>query len=172
MLRDLLFTDVRCSLAARRAALLYHITMPHASAQEWNSSRYAQNARFVSDLGQPVLEQRRARIAAILDAVDVVELELFLVSRSIVDQHRSALLAQLGVKTVVRLRARVTARRRARRACSKSRALALSRSNRQAREPSKTMTSSNSFPAAQRPIGHWHICRTARRSRAAHPDST
>jgi len=25
-------------------------------AQEWNSSRYAQNARFVSDLGQPVLE--------------------------------------------------------------------------------------------------------------------
>ena len=56
MLRDLLFTDVRCSLAARRAALLYHITMPHASAQEWNSSRYAQNARFVSDLGQPVLD--------------------------------------------------------------------------------------------------------------------
>lgn len=28
----------------------------HAPAQEWNSSRYAQNARFVSDLGQPVLE--------------------------------------------------------------------------------------------------------------------
>ena len=25
-------------------------------AQEWNSSRYAENARFVSDLGQPVLE--------------------------------------------------------------------------------------------------------------------
>ena len=27
-----------------------------STAQEWNSSRYAQNARFVSDLGQPVLE--------------------------------------------------------------------------------------------------------------------
>ena len=27
-----------------------------SSAQDWNSSRYAQNARFVSDLGQPVLE--------------------------------------------------------------------------------------------------------------------
>jgi trans-aconitate methyltransferase len=27
-----------------------------APTQEWNSSRYAQNARFVSDLGQPVLE--------------------------------------------------------------------------------------------------------------------
>jgi trans-aconitate methyltransferase len=27
-----------------------------SSVQEWNSSRYAQNARFVSDLGQPVLE--------------------------------------------------------------------------------------------------------------------
>lgn len=27
-----------------------------AQAQEWNSSRYATNARFVSDLGQPVLE--------------------------------------------------------------------------------------------------------------------
>jgi trans-aconitate methyltransferase len=26
----------------------------HAPAQEWNSSRYAENARFVSDLGQPV----------------------------------------------------------------------------------------------------------------------
>jgi len=34
--------------------------MPHGSqpvsAQEWNSSRYAENARFVSDLGQPVLD--------------------------------------------------------------------------------------------------------------------
>jgi trans-aconitate methyltransferase len=32
--------------------------MPHNSppTQEWNSSRYAENARFVSDLGQPVLE--------------------------------------------------------------------------------------------------------------------
>src|SRR5205823_7500872 len=30
--------------------------MPHAPAQEWNSSRYAQNARFISDLGQPVLD--------------------------------------------------------------------------------------------------------------------
>jgi trans-aconitate methyltransferase len=30
--------------------------MSHAPAQEWNSSRYAQNARFVSDLGQPVLD--------------------------------------------------------------------------------------------------------------------
>lgn len=30
--------------------------MPHASAQEWNSTRYAENARFVSDLGQPVLD--------------------------------------------------------------------------------------------------------------------
>jgi trans-aconitate methyltransferase len=29
---------------------------PHAPAQEWNSSRYAENARFVSDLGQPVLD--------------------------------------------------------------------------------------------------------------------
>ena len=28
----------------------------NAVAQEWNSSRYAQNARFVSDLGQPVLD--------------------------------------------------------------------------------------------------------------------
>jgi trans-aconitate methyltransferase len=28
----------------------------HAPAQEWNSSRYAENARFVSDLGQPVLD--------------------------------------------------------------------------------------------------------------------
>jgi trans-aconitate methyltransferase len=28
----------------------------HAPSQEWNSSRYAQNARFVSDLGQPVLD--------------------------------------------------------------------------------------------------------------------
>ena len=27
-----------------------------SSPQEWNSSRYARNARFVSDLGQPVLE--------------------------------------------------------------------------------------------------------------------
>jgi len=27
-----------------------------SSAQDWNSSRYEQNARFVSDLGQPVLE--------------------------------------------------------------------------------------------------------------------
>lgn len=27
-----------------------------SSVQEWNSSRYAQNARFVSELGQPVLE--------------------------------------------------------------------------------------------------------------------
>ena len=27
-----------------------------SSTQEWNSSRYAQNARFVSELGQPVLE--------------------------------------------------------------------------------------------------------------------
>jgi trans-aconitate methyltransferase len=27
-----------------------------AAPQDWNSSRYAQNARFVSDLGQPVLE--------------------------------------------------------------------------------------------------------------------
>jgi len=37
-----------------------------AHAQEWNSSRYATNARFVSDLGQPVLEllnpQPRERI--------------------------------------------------------------------------------------------------------------
>ena len=30
--------------------------MPEATSQDWNSSRYAQNARFVSDLGQPVLE--------------------------------------------------------------------------------------------------------------------
>jgi trans-aconitate methyltransferase len=30
--------------------------MEHAPAQEWNSSRYARNARFVSDLGQPVLD--------------------------------------------------------------------------------------------------------------------
>ena len=29
--------------------------MPQAHAQEWNSARYAENARFVSDLGQPVL---------------------------------------------------------------------------------------------------------------------
>lgn len=29
---------------------------PHAPAQEWSSSRYAQNARFVSDLGQAVLD--------------------------------------------------------------------------------------------------------------------
>jgi trans-aconitate methyltransferase len=28
----------------------------HAPAQEWNSSRYAENARFVSDLGQPVVD--------------------------------------------------------------------------------------------------------------------
>src|SRR5437764_1534880 len=28
----------------------------NALAQEWNSSRYAENARFVSDLGEPVLE--------------------------------------------------------------------------------------------------------------------
>jgi trans-aconitate methyltransferase len=27
-----------------------------AASQDWNSSRYAQNARFVSDLGQPVLD--------------------------------------------------------------------------------------------------------------------
>ena len=27
-----------------------------ATSQDWNSSRYAQNARFVSDLGRPVLE--------------------------------------------------------------------------------------------------------------------
>jgi hypothetical protein len=60
--------------------------------------------------------------------------------------YRSAQLAQLGVRTVVRLRARVTATRRARRACSMSRALGLSRSRRPAREPSKTMTSSNSLP--------------------------
>lgn len=30
--------------------------MTHAPAQEWNSSRYAENARFVSDLGQAVLD--------------------------------------------------------------------------------------------------------------------
>ena len=30
--------------------------MAPAPTQEWNSSRYAQNARFVSDLGQPVLD--------------------------------------------------------------------------------------------------------------------
>ena len=34
--------------------------MPHGTqafpAQEWNSARYAENARFVSDLGQPVLD--------------------------------------------------------------------------------------------------------------------
>jgi trans-aconitate methyltransferase len=30
--------------------------MAEVSFQDWNSSRYAQNARFVSDLGQPVLE--------------------------------------------------------------------------------------------------------------------
>jgi trans-aconitate methyltransferase len=39
---------------------------PGTQAQEWNSSRYATNARFVSDLGQPVLEllnpQPRERI--------------------------------------------------------------------------------------------------------------
>lgn len=29
----------------------------HASPQEWNSTRYAENARFVSDLGQPVLDR-------------------------------------------------------------------------------------------------------------------
>jgi len=28
----------------------------HTPAQEWNAERYAHNARFVSDLGQPVLE--------------------------------------------------------------------------------------------------------------------
>jgi trans-aconitate methyltransferase len=28
----------------------------HASSQEWNATRYAENARFVSDLGQPVLD--------------------------------------------------------------------------------------------------------------------
>jgi trans-aconitate methyltransferase len=33
----------------------YDRNMPPA-AQEWNSSRYAENARFVSDLGQPVLD--------------------------------------------------------------------------------------------------------------------
>jgi trans-aconitate methyltransferase len=33
----------------------YHTVMAKAASQEWNSSRYAQNARFVSDLGQPVL---------------------------------------------------------------------------------------------------------------------
>jgi hypothetical protein len=43
--------------------------------------------------------------------------------------------------TVVRFRARVTATRSARRACSKSRALALSRSRRPPRDPSKIMTS-------------------------------
>jgi trans-aconitate methyltransferase len=32
------------------------IMPPNATAQEWNSSRYETNARFVSDLGQPVLE--------------------------------------------------------------------------------------------------------------------
>src|SRR5579864_7822039 len=34
--------------------------MPHGTqafpAQEWNSARYAENARFVSDLGRPVLD--------------------------------------------------------------------------------------------------------------------
>jgi len=30
--------------------------MSPAPTQEWNSTRYAENARFVSDLGQPVLE--------------------------------------------------------------------------------------------------------------------
>lgn len=30
--------------------------MAEVASQDWNSSRYAQNARFVSDLGQPVLE--------------------------------------------------------------------------------------------------------------------
>ena len=32
------------------------MTSEASRTQEWNSSRYAQNARFVSDLGQPVLE--------------------------------------------------------------------------------------------------------------------
>ena len=32
------------------------MTAEASRTQEWNSSRYAQNARFVSDLGQPVLE--------------------------------------------------------------------------------------------------------------------
>lgn len=30
--------------------------MQHVPPQEWNSTRYAENARFVSDLGQPVLD--------------------------------------------------------------------------------------------------------------------
>jgi trans-aconitate methyltransferase len=29
---------------------------PHGSTQEWNPTRYAENARFVSDLGQPALD--------------------------------------------------------------------------------------------------------------------
>jgi len=36
---------------------IYDKKMPQrATSQDWNSSRYAQNARFVSDLGRPVLE--------------------------------------------------------------------------------------------------------------------
>lgn len=36
--------------------MLYDRAMAEVASQEWNSSRYAENARFVSDLGQPVLE--------------------------------------------------------------------------------------------------------------------
>jgi trans-aconitate methyltransferase len=33
----------------------------NASSQEWNATRYAANARFVSDLGQPVLDLLKAQ---------------------------------------------------------------------------------------------------------------
>lgn len=47
------------SIVARSSKLPlgYHAVMPQdPPTQEWNSARYATNARFVSDLGQPVLD--------------------------------------------------------------------------------------------------------------------
>jgi trans-aconitate methyltransferase len=40
----------------RLESRLYHGNMSAEDQQEWESSRYAENARFVSDLGQPLVE--------------------------------------------------------------------------------------------------------------------
>ena len=47
----------RSPLTAGCSPLIYDTGMPPStSTQEWSSSRYAANARFVSDLGQPVVD--------------------------------------------------------------------------------------------------------------------
>lgn len=58
---DRVKSDYSARPARRPSLQLFHLVAYHKKMsarhlQDWNSSRYAQNARFVSDLGQPVLE--------------------------------------------------------------------------------------------------------------------